>query len=178
MWSYKTEWVKRTILKNSKNLSDLGNARHNYTALKINWVNIMQNANHLEIFVYGTTCTWIKTNQDIWKCNINQNDIKILFKTTPNAFVKDIIQAWAKYSYYNPIKSQDIRNQLIWFNSHIQIDNKPAYFKYMYTSGIKYVHQLLYTQGNILKYAYFKNKYNIDINYLHYYSIINAIPVY
>ena len=48
----------------------------------------------------------------------------------------------------------------------------------MYTSGIKYVHQLLDTQGNLLKYANLKNKYNIDINYLHYYSIINAIPVY
>ena len=133
----------------------------------------MQNAKHLEIFVYRTT--WIQ-NQDIWKCNINQTDIKILFKTTPNAFVKDIIQAWAKYAYHNPIKSQDIQNQLIWFNSHIQIDNKPAYFKYMYTSGIKYVHQLLDTQGNLLQYEDFKNKYNIDIKYLHYYSIINAIP--
>ena len=82
-------------------------------------------------------------------------------KTTPNAFVKDIIQAWARYACRNPIKSQDIRNQLIWFNSHIQIDNKPAYFKYMYTSGIKYVHQLLDTWGNLLKYADLKNKYNL-----------------
>ena len=81
-------------------------------------------------------------------------------KTTPNAFVKNIIQACAKYAYHNPIKSQDIQNQLIWFNSHIQIDNKPAYFKYMYTSGIKYVHQLLDTQGNLLQYTDFKNKYN------------------
>ena len=101
LWSNKTERVKRTILKNSKNVGGLGmpDITIKNTALKISWVKRMQNAKHLEIFVYRTT--WIQ-NQDIWKCNINQNDIKILFKTTPNAFVKDIIQAWAKYAFTTP----------------------------------------------------------------------------
>jgi hypothetical protein len=84
--------------------------------------------------------------------------------------------AWAEYTYKQPENIQDIVNQFIWLNSHIKINGKPTFHRLMYTSGIKYIKQLLDPNGNILQYQDFMTKYNIHIHFLNYYSIINAIP--
>ena len=158
-----TERIKRTILKNSKANGGLGmpDISIKNKALKINWVKRLENSAHLAIFIYRTT--FIK-NTDIWKCNIQPKDINDLFQSTPNTFIKDIFMAWAEYTFKEPENIQDILNQFIWLNSHIKINGTPAFHKLMYTSGIKYIKQLLDPDGNILQYQDFIIKYNIQVS--------------
>ena len=103
-------------------------------------------------------------------------DIDAHFRKTPNKFNRDILNAWAHYSFHTPKTTLEIRNQFIWFNSHIKINGKPTFHNIMYYTGITHVKHLLNQYGNILKYHDFIQKYGIHINYLNYFSIVSAIP--
>ena len=103
-------------------------------------------------------------------------NIDALFRKTPNKFNRDILKAWAHYSFHTPKTTLEIRNQFIWFNSHIKITGKPTFHNIMHNAGITHVKHLLNQYGNILKYHDFIQKYGIHIHFLNYFSIVSAIP--
>ena len=104
--------------------------------LKINWVKRLGLSHYLSEFLYIST--WIN-NTDIWKCNVEAKDIDALFRKTPNKFNRDILNAWAHYSFHTPKTTLEIRNQFIWFNSHIKVNGKPTFHNIMYNSIIEMV---------------------------------------
>ena len=175
LWSNKTERIKRAILKNTKHFGGISmpDIILKDKGLKINWVKRLGLSHYLSEFLYIST--WIN-NTDIWKCNVEAKDIDALFRKTPNKFNRDILNAWAHYSFHTPKTTLEIRNQFIWFNSHIKINGKPTFHNIIYNAGITHVKHLLNQYGNILKYHDFIQKYGTHINYLNYFSIVSAIP--
>ena len=56
-----------------------------------------------------------------------------------NSFWIDVLKGWSKY---NAHRNNRIENQIIWYNSHLRIQQKPFMWKDTYQWGLKYVHQL------------------------------------
>ena len=63
---------------------------------------------------------------------MKENDVHMVTNKFRNTFVKEIIQSWFDYSYYNPSNIDSIRCQVIWFNSHIKVNNCTIFNKLMY----------------------------------------------
>ena len=74
-------------------------------------------------------------------------------------FYKECIEAVRFLREHQPIREgkEDLLNQYLWGNPHIRIQGQPVYDKIWCKSGIKYVHDILDTMGNI-KYDCIENK--------------------
>ena len=77
---------------------------------------------------------------------MKENDVQMVTPNFLNDFVREIIQSWFDYSYYNP-NIDSIRCQVIWFNSHIIVSNPTIFNKCMYDHGIIYIHKLFDENG-------------------------------
>ena len=66
----------------------------------------------------------------LFKCNLHSKDIAHCWKKLPVPFWVDMMQHWCEYNYTN-IKdcSDDVLNEIIWFNSNIRVQNKPVFHK-------------------------------------------------
>ncbi len=111
-----------------------------------------------------------------WQCNLEERDVKGIIAVIPNILIRQIITFWFNYSFYSPTSVSEMRNQIIWFNSHIRVNDNIIFNEVLYAHNILYVHQFFDDLGNIFKVNDFQTKYNITINYLTYYSITAAIP--
>ena len=120
--------------------------------------------------------THIPINLDIfWKCNMKENDVHMVTNKFINTFVKEIIPSWFDYSYYHPSNIDSIRCQVVWFNSHIKVNNCTIFNKLMYDNGIIYIHQLFDENSEAISIHQIQGHLAIHIDILEYYGIISAI---
>ena len=137
IWNGKKSKISYITLQNSKKEGGLNlvNLVARDRALKATWPQILSNEPDYSKLVYSLIrCQTLE--EDIWRCTLQQKDID---KLITNSFWKDVLISWSCYNYYGETKPE---NQIIWYNSHIRIDNKVVLWKDGYNRGLKYVHQL------------------------------------
>ena len=88
-------------------------------SLKISWVNILRNEpsvmNLLNVQI------GMEINEDLWRINMKPREVEEYFCKI-SLFWQDVLKAWLNLHYEeNP---QDPKNQFIWWNSHIKINQK------------------------------------------------------
>ena len=66
--------------------------------------------------------------------NIKSKDIQLKFK---GSVWEDIWKAWTNVNFHQPDLINQILNQIIWFNSHIQINNKIIQNSIIRMAGVK-----------------------------------------
>ena len=109
----------------------------------------------------------------VWKCNINETDVKKLFDT--DRFSAQIMQAWAKVNFLRPQGKTQVENQIIWLNSMIWIENKPIYWKKWIQKGIILISDLL-TNGHFKNWADVAGN-DANLQWIQYAALLAAIPV-
>ena len=120
---------------------NLVNLKNKDIALKSTWPQILHQEKDYANLVYTSMrCNGIK--EDIWRCNLKSEDVRKL--KISNSFWEDVLRSWAEYNYYTNVR---IENQLIWYNSRIQIGKKPFMWNDVHERGLKYVHQLFKDQN-------------------------------
>ena len=67
----------------------------------------------------------------LFSCNLRKDDLSRI--NIPNEFLKEILELWTEVHFIQSkgLEVNDIKNQLIWYNSCIRVKNKPVY-----TTGI------------------------------------------
>ena len=110
----------------------------------------------------------------LWDCNINYTDIDLII--TKNSFWKDVLGSWAKYNFIIPHDANTISQQVIWFNSHLRIANKPFFFKKAFQNGVIRIKDILNENGAFLAYDDFVANFGNSLNFIQYCSILHAIP--
>ena len=67
-----------------------------------------------------------------------------------NEFLKELLEIWTEVHFIqsNGLEENDIKNQLIWYNSCIRVENKPIYHKNWAANGIIKIKDLL-DNGNV-----------------------------
>ena len=86
-----------------------------------------------------------------------------------------IFKTWCTFNYYVPTNKEEILNQIIWYNSHIQIDNTVLYNSALVRKGCIYVKDLLTENGIFMTFDQFKDKWQC-YDFLSYHAIKMAIP--
>ena len=138
LWDGKKSKVAISILQVAKKNGglDLVNVKNKEIALKATWPKILSTEQEYASLVYHIMrCNVIR--QDIWRCRIEESDIKKLKIT--NQFWEDVLVAWSKFNcfYYSRYE-----NQFIWYNSLVRIKGKPFMWNDVYGRGLKYIYQL------------------------------------
>ena len=142
--------------------------------------------------------TWVKkyldtTNKGKWKLlfdmelknygcenlsrgNLNVNDTKKMIKVT-DPFLKEILEYWAETNFERQVTSEiNFREQSLWFNSLIRVDNKPIFFKDWLEKGIKKVKHLQRTENKgFLSLNALASKYDIKLRPLSFYGLLSAV---
>ena len=119
---------------------------------------------HLYSFNKSLETTWVKkyldtTNKGKWKLlfdmqlenygcqnlfrgNLNVIDTRKMMKVT-DPFLKEIVEYWAETKFERQVTSEiNLREQSLWFNSLIRVDNKPIFVKDWLEKGITKVKHL------------------------------------
>ena len=74
---------------------------------------------------------------------------------------------------------KDILSQSLWYNSHIQIDEKVLFYQCWYNNGIKYVYNLVKWTGtrfHFMSLEELNNKLNCNIKTFQYSSLQDSLP--
>ena len=138
IWNGKKAKIAYTILQNPKKEGGLNlvNLQNRDKALKATWPQILSKEEEYSQLVYTIMrCQFL--GDDIWRCNIKKEDVKIL--KIRNSFWNDVLESWSEYNYYH---NRTIENQLIWYNSQIKVKKKFIFWRDCYNRGLKYVYQL------------------------------------
>ena len=77
-----------------------------------------------------------------------------------NEFLKELLEIWTEVHFIqsNGLEENYIKNQLIWYNSCIRVENKPIYYKNWATNGIIKIKDLLDNENDILDFEKFQKK--------------------
>ena len=100
----------------------------------------------------------------------------MLEKKTPPIFWLDVLKQWCLYNFIQTNHTEDPRNEILWFNSNIKIDNKVVYYKTYHEKNIIYLKDLLDQNGNLMSFSDFQTKYKTRYKFLHYLGLLGAIP--
>ena len=96
----------------------------------------------------------------IFSCNLRKDDISHI--NISNEFLKELLEIWTEVHFIqsNGLDENDIKNQLIWYNSCIRVEKKPIYYKNWAANGIIKIKDLLDNVNDILDFGNFQKKFN------------------
>ena len=146
---------------------------------------------HIKSFIQSLKCTWVKrfTNavyaewkfffnlhlkkygsDYLFKCNFQIKDIIVR-----NTFINDVCSAWSAYNFRKPDKN--FKNEIIWNNSLIKVDNNIIFYSFMYERGVERISDFLDDKNCLLSLSNFKQKFSLQsLPFIIVYSIFSAIP--
>ena len=97
---------------------------------------------------------------------------KELAEITLNPFWKSVLHDFSDVAM---LQKDNIACQPLWKNYSILIDGKGVCFKTWCAKCIRFINDVLTSDGSFLSIIELENKFDIKINYLHYFSLRNAI---
>ena len=137
-------------------------------SLKTAWIKkYLDDSNHgkwkdffeLELRKYG--------GKLVFTCNLNKLDTSNLI-SVQDPFLQEILEIWSEVNFDDKIETeQQFREQHIWHNSLIRIENKPVFYKHLFLHGITKVAQFMTDSRSFLPLADFISSYNNYTNTTH-----------
>ena len=169
LWDGKRPKIALKILKSLRKSGGLQliDLRTKNLAIKVSWIQILQYEKDYAEIVYSIIAPELR--HDIWRCSLESQDVPCL--GIKNDFWQEIVIAWAKYNF---IQNTEVPNQILWWNSHIRIQNKPVFFKHAHVRGLKYVHQLFQENGNIKSALQVARQFNLS--FMEFNQLVVALP--
>ena len=141
-------------------------------ALKITWIRrILKYDSNSKLYnlckVNTPHCNFDYSADEYWKS---------IIEDCHNMFWKNVFTAWKELmSVHVPTNREEVLSSSIWYNANIKVGKKSVLYKTWERHGIKYVNDLLDSNGVFLSLSSIQNNYKIKINFLQYYGIKRAI---
>ena len=148
---------------------------------------------HIESFINSLKCSWVRrycsTDTSTWKiffdlalrqyggiflfnCNMSPSD----FSNMENVFIKNVCEAWFKYSFMSPTDHFD--NQIFLNNSFIKIENNVFFSREIVNANAYHVRNLFTITGVIKDFISY-TEYNIrSLPFTVYHGLISALPLH
>ena len=136
-------------------------------AIKASWIQILDKDPKLSTLVYSFFAKEIK--EHIWRCNFSVEDVKEILDKKRNPFWFDTLSAWARFNFQCDLEY----DQIIWFNSHIKINNHLVFWPKCFNKGLLYLSQL-YEQRHLISAITANRKFSLEV--MSYNSLVSALP--
>ena len=116
--------------------------------------------------------TFLNTNNThlYFQCNQSKTE-KIKSK-----FYADVHNFWSEIQAIEQPTSAVIKNQVIWENRYITIQNKPFRWQKWLQHGIRHVRDILSDEGDFLSHEEINHRYGVQCNFLNVLQIRHSIP--
>ena len=157
IWNGRKPKIRLDVLKQNKMLGgrNLTDVAYHEKSLKVQWIPRLYQGDAILTWLAYCHMNLKIRNQLLWECNFCSEDAwKMPCK---NLFWKSVLVAWSEYNYNVPESSEEIVNQIIWYNSHIKIGNKLVFYQEAYNAGVLYVKDLIY-QNRLMMYEEFAKR--------------------
>lgn len=110
----------------------------------------------------------------IFQLNFSEKHVKRYM--SPSIF-RDMCYYWAQFKFSKPTSVNEILQQMLWYNSHILIQNKWYFNSQMNAAGASKVIDLFdLDTGKFMSYNEFNYMYPNVIDFVSYYALVQAIP--
>ena len=173
IWNKGKSKVPLSLLMSNKEDEGLGltNLTLKDIALKAQWVK--KTKENEELWLRVKLSLDLRIDRWIWETNLNRKDTLEIF--TPS-FWTDVLIAWNQLTNNKISTQKDVLNQVIWYNSHIKIDNKCIILAQWIRYGIIYIEDLLNEQHRLLSPVQLQEKFGLQVYFTDLYGIWEAIP--
>ena len=172
LWGKKRPKIPLNVLQNARNNGgiEIANIDHKQLSLHVNWIKKLHDSPMKWPYVYE----WIapKLQAYIWECNLSKTDAQKI--NIPNCHWKNILIQWARIHHTSPETKNEIKEQIIYLNSHIKIQGKVIEEK-LYNANIVRLSDILNETNEFVSFNEVKNKTE-NFSWLLYLQIIDAIP--
>ena len=85
----------------------------------------------------------------IWHCNIRKRDVKLLKLGT--GFWTTLLEEWTEINYHEPQNITEISDQIIWYNSHLNLKGQfIEVSKAVQSKAVHKVNDLLNKEGKLM----------------------------
>ena len=139
IWDGGRPKISYDILKLAKDQGGLGlvSMADRDTAIKIGWINKLRANAKMKTLAYEVMGNPI--GDLVWNIELEREEIGENFR---NSFCTEILDRW---NYFNKthFERPALSDQIIWFNSKIQIGNKPVFWKNWFEKGIIQISDLM-----------------------------------
>ena len=143
-------------------------------ALKVTWIRRVLNAGNTDwayIFIKSSNINHIL---DIEGGSVDI--LTLLDSESPNKFWYNVFTAWSTVIKSRRVQNRtDLLKNTLWFNNRIRVGKQTIYYRHWVKNGVRFVIDVVKTNGGFLSLDEFKNKYNVKTNFLEYGAVINAI---
>ena len=82
---------------------------------------------------------------------MKESDVKKLFKNETNFWI-EILTAWSKINFHEVGCKEGVMKQVLWYNSHIRIGNKPVLWNAWLRKGLINVSDIVEDTGHFKHY--------------------------
>jgi hypothetical protein len=175
LWSNKKDKVKRkTIIADYENgglrMLDIQTF---IKAQQIMWVKRLFKGGDASWKAYPHYALSKLIGKNSFNCNTSYNK-----KLNINKFYLSILEYWTEIQNWDSehMTAIDIREQCLWLNKNIKIDNKEVKWSTWMEHNIFLIHDILDSKGNFLSINSIEQLFGLKCHFLKYNSIKDAIP--
>ena len=180
LWNGKKDKIKRSEMINDYEDGGLKmlNLKFFSRSLKFTWIQKYLNDESHEKWKVFADNYYLKQlgGKLIFSCNLRKDDISHI--NISNEFLKELLEIWTEVHFIqsNGLEENDIKNQLIWYNYCIRVENKPIYYKTWAANGINKIKDISDNENDILDFGKFQKMFNnLKAHYLDFIRIISLI---
>ena len=112
----------------------------------------------------------------LWEATLEEKDLKNLFAKARDTFWYDVLLVWYEIFSQKIETVEQVKKQVIWYNSAIRINNTPVWFKKWSEMGLNRIADIINNDGRLFTLEQIKIKYGFEPPFTEYYSIAKAIP--
>ena len=141
-------------------------------SLKISWIRRFINDSLNDNFTLHMFQSFLPPSYPSLELFMGSEYYKRLANLMSNSFWKEVLLA---FSDLTESTTENISCQPLWNNPRIKLNNDVIYVKSWCAKGIRFVNDILKTDGTFLSYFEVKHKFEVQINFLRYYGLCNSI---
>ena len=90
-------------------------------------------------------------------------------------FWKQVMEEWYEISFDNPLDKDQVKEQIIWYNTNIRINKKPIYRKEFSEAGLWRIKDILNKNNEIITFSQAQEKFKIK-DFVYFNGIVAPIP--
>ena len=121
---------------------NLVNIENKDKALKVQWINnVPKKIKQLALILMENPIGNL-----IWQSNLCPADINGMF--VEKHFWRVVLEYWCAVNYTPPMSNAQVRDQILWYDSDIRVDNKVIFYQKWYKAGIIRVEDILDEQNH------------------------------
>ena len=175
IWNGKKAKIPTVVLKGNKGEGGLAliDLRAKEKSSKISLIFKLHDNNQVSTLAYEALKNPI--GDLLWQTSLKTSDINKML--TYNEFWTVVVKEWILFKNFRSDQQTKSRDEIIWFNSGIRIQDKPIFYPEWYRKGIIYIKDLV-EQDRLISHEKLQEKFSLSVPFTQYYGIQSAIRKY